>query len=109
MIISGGVNIYPQEIEDELVGHPLVVDAAVFGVPDDVMGQSVAAAVQLVDDVEAGEELADELTGWLRRRIAHYKCPKSVFFEPALPRTDAGKLYKNKLVAKYAASGILNQ
>lgn len=102
MIISGGVNIYPQETEDALVCHPLVVDAAVFGVPDEVMGQSVIAVVQLVDPAQATPQLADELTGWLRNRLAHYKCPRSLFFEPRLPRSDAGKLYKQDLIDKYS-------
>jgi fatty-acyl-CoA synthase len=101
MIISGGVNIYPQEIENELVSHPLVVDAAVFGVPDDVMGQSVKAVVQLVDPKRAGDTVAAELISWLRERLAHYKCPRSIAFEEQLPRTDAGKLYKRDLIAKY--------
>jgi fatty-acyl-CoA synthase len=102
MIISGGVNIYPQETEDALVCHPLVVDAAVFGVPDEVMGQSVTAVVQLVDPAQATPQLADELVGWLRNRLAHYKCPRSLFFEPRLPRSDAGKLYKQDLIDKYS-------
>jgi long-chain acyl-CoA synthetase len=102
MIISGGVNIYPQEVENELVAHPLVVDAAVFGVPDDVMGQRVQAVVQLTDPTQASDDLADTLLGWLRDRIAHFKCPRSISFEPQLPRTDAGKLYKQRLVEKYS-------
>jgi fatty-acyl-CoA synthase len=103
MIISGGVNIYPQEVENELVTHPLVVDAAVFGVPDDVMGQSVTAAVELADPTQASDALAHELVVWLRDRIAHYKCPRSLAFEDQLPRTDAGKLYKRGLIEKYSA------
>jgi long-chain acyl-CoA synthetase len=103
MIVSGGVNIYPREIENELVVHPLVVDAAVFGVPDDVMGQSVKAVVQLADPARAGVELADYLIHWLRERIAHYKCPRSISFTTQLPRTDAGKLYKRPLVEKYGS------
>lgn len=102
MIISGGVNIYPQEAEDLLVSHPKVLDAAVFGVPDDEMGQSVKAVIQTVDEAEATGEFADELLGWLRDRLAHYKCPRSVSFEAQLPRTDAGKLYKQELINKYS-------
>ena len=101
MIIAGGVNIYPQETENELVSHPLVVDAAVFGVPDDVMGQSVKAVVELVDPMQASEALAAELIAWLRDHMAHYKCPRSISFEGTLPRTDAGKLYKQPLIDKY--------
>ena len=103
MIISGGVNIYPQEAENLLVTHPRVMDAAVFGVPDDEMGQSVKGVVQLVDHVEAADELAEELLTWLRERLAHYKCPRSISFEEQLPRTDTGKLYKQSLIEKYSA------
>jgi fatty-acyl-CoA synthase len=102
MIISGGVNIYPQESENLLITHPKVLDAAVFGVPDDDWGQIVKGVVQTVDPAEATEELADELLQWLRDRLAHYKCPRSIAFERQLPRTDAGKLYKQELVSKYA-------
>ena len=104
MIISGGVNIYPQEAEDMLVTHPRVMDAAVFGIPDDEMGQSVKAVVQTVDPADATEDFADELTMWLRERLAHYKCPRSISFDPQLPRTDAGKLYKQQLVKKYSSA-----
>jgi fatty-acyl-CoA synthase len=102
MIISGGVNIYPQEAENMLVTHPKVLDAAVFGIPDDEMGQSVKAAVQTVDPADAIDEFAEELQVWLRDRMAHYKCPRSISFEAQLPRTDTGKLYKNELVEKYS-------
>lgn len=102
MIISGGVNIYPQEAENLLVTHPKVLDAAVFGIPDEEMGQSVKAVVQTVDPADATDEFADELLGWLRGRLAHYKCPRSISFEAQLPRTDTGKLFKNELVEKYS-------
>ena len=102
MIISGGVNIYPQETENLLVTHPKVLDAAVFGVPDDEMGQRVVAAVQTVDPADATDEFAGELSEWLRDRLAHYKCPRSIAFEAQLPRTDTGKLYKNGLIEKYS-------
>lgn len=102
MIISGGVNIYPQETENLLVTHPKVLDAAVFGVPDDEMGQRVVAAVQTVEAADATDELADELQEWLRERLAHFKCPRSIAFEAQLPRTDTGKLYKNGLIEKYS-------
>ena len=75
MIISGGVNIYPQEAENMLVTHPKVMDAAVFGIPDDEMGQSVKGVVQTVDPADATDEFADELLTWLRDRLSHYKCP----------------------------------
>lgn len=102
MIISGGVNIYPQEAENMLVTHPKVMDAAVFGVPDDEMGQRVTAVVQLVDQADARPEFAEELINWLRDRLAHYKCPRSLSFEEQLPRTDTGKLYKQELIKKYS-------
>jgi long-chain acyl-CoA synthetase len=102
MIISGGVNVYPQEAENMLVSHPKVMDAAVFGVPDEEMGQSVKGVVQTVDPAEATDAFADELLAWLRDRLAHYKCPRTIAFEAELPRTDAGKLYKQTLIEKYS-------
>ncbi|CAN5257157.1 fatty-acid--CoA ligase FadD4 [soil metagenome] len=104
MIISGGVNIYPQEAENLLVTHPKVMDAAVFGIPDDEMGQSVKGVVQTVDPDDATPEFGAELITWLRERLTHYKCPRSISFESELPRTDTGKLYKQSLVQKYSAS-----
>ncbi|BCO38201.1 acyl-CoA synthetase [Mycobacterium heckeshornense] len=102
MIISGGVNIYPQETENMLVTHPKVLDAAVFGIPDEEMGQSVKAVVQTVDPADATDQFADELLAWLRDRLAHYKCPRSISFEAQLPRTETGKLFKRELVEKYS-------
>jgi long-chain acyl-CoA synthetase len=102
MIISGGVNIYPQEAENMLVTHPKVMDAAVFGIPDDEMGQTVKGVVQTIDPADATDEFGDELLGWLRDRLAHYKCPRSISFEAQLPRTDSGKLYKQELINKYS-------
>jgi long-chain acyl-CoA synthetase len=102
MIISGGVNIYPQEAENILVTHPKVMDAAVFGIPDDEMGQRVKGVVQTVDPADATDEFAEELSTWLRDRLSHYKCPRSISFEPQLPRTDTGKLYKQSLIDKYS-------
>ncbi|WP_338702786.1 acyl-CoA synthetase [Streptomyces sp. Q6] len=97
MIISGGVNIYPQEIEDCLVLHPAVADVAVVGVPDAEMGESVRAVVQAAEGAVAGAELGRELIAYVRERIAHYKVPRDVVFVPALPRTPTGKLAKGKL------------
>lgn len=97
MIISGGVNIYPQEIEDCLVLHPKVADIAVFGVPDDEMGEAVHAAVQPADGVAGDEILAGELRSYVREHIAHFKCPQGFEFHDELPRLPTGKLYKNKL------------
>ncbi len=103
MIISGGVNIYPQEAEDLLISHPRVLDAAVFGIPDPSMGQAVKAVVQTVDPADATEAFGDGLLDWLRDRLAHYKCPRSISFESELPRSDTGKIYKNVLAQRYSA------
>ena len=101
MIISGGVNIYPQEIEDAMIAHPSVVDVAVFGVPDAEMGEQVKAVVQPAPGVVADEALARELIAYARDRIAHYKCPRTVDFESELPRLPTGKLYKRLLRDRY--------
>jgi fatty-acyl-CoA synthase len=103
MIISGGVNIYPQETENMLVTHPKVMDAAVFGVPDAEMGQRVMAVVQTVDPADATDAFAGELIAWLREHLSHYKCPRAIAFEAQLPRTETGKLLKNGLIEKYSA------
>ena len=102
-IISGGVNIYPQEIEDALALHPDVLDVAVIGVPDEEMGESVKAVVQPAPGAEPGPELAQRLRDFLRERIAHYKVPRSVDFADELPRTPTGKLVKGKLREQYVA------
>ncbi len=104
MIISGGVNVYPQEIENVLIGHPLVADVAVFGVPDDDLGQRVMAVVELTDHARAGGAVSAEPMSWARDHLARHKLPRDVVFEPRLPRTDAGKLYKNPLIAKCSNS-----
>ncbi|MFB7993090.1 acyl-CoA synthetase [Streptomyces sp. NPDC056002] len=96
-IISGGVNIYPQEIEDCLVLHPSVADVAVIGVPDEEMGESVRAVVQRAEGALGEEELGRELIAYVRERIAHYKVPREVVFVDELPRTPTGKLAKGRL------------
>jgi acyl-CoA synthetase (AMP-forming)/AMP-acid ligase II len=101
MIISGGVNIYPQEAENVLITHPKVMDVAVVGVPNDEMGEEVKAVVQPMDPEEAGPALAEELIAWTRERLAHYKCPRSIDFDPALPRLENGKLYKRSVKDRY--------
>ncbi|WP_432066221.1 acyl-CoA synthetase [Streptomyces sp. C10-9-1] len=101
MIISGGVNIYPQEIEDALALHPKVLDSAVIGVPDPEMGEAVVAAVQPAPGILPSPELAEELRAFLRDRIAHYKVPRSFDFVDALPRTPTGKLVKRELRGRY--------
>jgi long-chain acyl-CoA synthetase len=101
MIISGGVNIYPQECENLLITHPKVMDAAVFGVPNDDLGEEVKAVVQPVPGVEPGPELADELIAFCKMHLSHQKCPRSVDFEKELPRLPTGKLYKRLLRDRY--------
>jgi len=101
MIISGGVNIYPAEIESALLSNPKVGDAAVFGIPNEDWGEEVKAVVQPADGVEGGSELADELTTFLKEKIAGYKVPRSFDFVDELPRDPNGKLYKRKLRDPY--------
>jgi acyl-CoA synthetase (AMP-forming)/AMP-acid ligase II len=103
MIISGGVNIYPQETENVLSGHPAVQDVAVIGVPNDDLGEEVKAVVELIDPAAAGPQLAEDLIGYCRDRLAHFKCPRTVDFVPELPRSETGKLYKRMLRDAYWA------
>ena len=103
MIISGGVNIYPQETENILSAHPAVLDVAVIGVPNEDLGEEVKAVVQLADPAAAGPALAQELIDFCRDRIAHFKCPRSVDFVAELPRSETGKLYKRVLREAYWA------
>ena len=104
MIISGGVNIYPQEIEDCLVVHEKVADVAVFGLPHAEMGEYVHAVVQPAEGVASDAALADELSAYVRERIAHYKVPRQIDFRPELPRLPTGKLYKRLLRDEYLAA-----
>jgi len=101
MIISGGVNIYPQEIESELIMHPKVEDVAVIGVPHPDLGEEVKAIVQPVAGLSADEALSEELMAFARERLASYKCPRSIDFESELPRLPTGKLYKRLLKDRY--------
>lgn len=101
MIISGGVNIYPQEAENILVSHPRVMDVAVFGIPNEDFGEEVKAVVQPKDFNDAGPELAEELLEYCRSQLSHIKCPRSVDFEKELPRHPTGKLYKRLLKDRY--------
>jgi long-chain acyl-CoA synthetase len=103
MIISGGVNVYPQEAENTLISHPDVADVAVFGIPDDVMGEAVHAVVQPRDIAKAGPDLEAELLDYVRSRLSHVKCPKRIDFRAELPRHDTGKLYKRLLKDEYWA------
>lgn len=101
LIISGGVNIYPAEIESVLLAHPAVADAAVFGIPQDDWGEEVKAVVEAADGHRPGEELAAALLAHCARRLAGYKCPKSVEFIASMPRDPNGKLYKRHLREPY--------
>jgi long-chain acyl-CoA synthetase len=101
MIVSGGVNIYPQESENLLVMHPKLVDAAVFGVPNDEFGEEVKAVVQPVDGVTPGPALEAELIDYCRAHLAAYKCPRTVEFDTELPRDPNGKLYKRRIRDRY--------
>jgi long-chain acyl-CoA synthetase len=103
MIISGGVNIYPAEVEHALINHPKVVDVAVFGIPSEEWGEEVKAVVEPRADVSGDSDLVGELLEYLRERIARYKVPKSIDFVSEMPRDPSGKLYKRKLRDPYWA------
>ena len=104
MIISGGVNIYPQEIENLLVLHPKVADAAVIGAPDPDMGEKVVAVVQPMDMADAGPAFAEELTAYLAPQLSRVKMPRQIDFRAELPRELTGKLYKRHLRDEYKAA-----
>ncbi|MBS4753513.1 acyl-CoA synthetase [Nocardioides sp. zg-ZUI104] len=106
MIISGGVNIYPQEVEDLFTLHPAVADIGVVGVPDEDMGERVVAFVQPADGVTGDDALAAELTEYARARIAHYKVPREIHFRADLPRTPTGKMVKGKLREAYLDEAV---
>ncbi len=101
MIISGGVNIYPQELEDTLIMHPKVADVAVFGIPHEDMGEEVKAVVQLEANISSSDTLEKELITYAKEKMAHYKCPRSIDFVTDFPRLPTGKLYKKPLKEKY--------
>ncbi len=105
MIISGGVNIYPQEIENAMIMHPKVGDIAVFGVPNEEFGEEVKAVVQPAEGIAPDEDLTKELMNFAREHIAHYKCPRSIDFIEEMPRLPTGKLYKRKLRDQYWGEG----
>jgi long-chain acyl-CoA synthetase len=109
LIISGGVNIYPAEVDAVLLQHPVVADVATIGVPDEEWGEEVKAVVQLVDGVAASEMLGSELINFTRARLAHFKCPRTVDFMDQLPREDTGKIFKRKLRELYRVSGATSQ
>jgi len=101
MIISGGVNIYPAEIENVLLIHPKIADVAVFGIPHPDWGEEVKAVVQPVDDVATSDALTQEILGFCVDKLAKYKTPRSVDYVEEMPRDPNGKLYKRKLRDPY--------
>ena len=101
MIISGGVNIYPQETENVLITHPKVADVAVIGVPDEDFGEAVKAVVQLMPGIDPSEAIVAELMAFCQANLSKIKCPKSIDFEPELPRHATGKLYKRLIRDRY--------
>ena len=101
MIISGGVNIYPAEIEGELLGHPKVADAAVFGIPHDDWGEEIKAVIEPAEGVAPDDDLAGELLEHCRSRLARFKLPRTIDFVEEMPRDPNGKLYKRKLRDPY--------
>jgi acyl-CoA synthetase (AMP-forming)/AMP-acid ligase II len=107
MIISGGVNIYPQEVEDLLVTHPKVADAAVFGIPDTDLGEKVMAVVQPMDMADATPAFAEALTAWLRLSLSSVKVPKRIAFRAELPRLPTGKMVKRDLRDEYSRDADL--
>jgi len=104
-VISGGVNIYPQEAENVLAGHPLVSDVAAFGIPHPDLGEQLIAVVELLDPALASDETAAELLDWCAGDLARQKIPRRIEFTDRLPRADNGKLYKRGLIQQYATDG----
>jgi long-chain acyl-CoA synthetase len=103
LIISGGVNIYPAEVDAVLLEHPAVGDAAVIGVPDEEWGEAVLAVIELRKGVEPSDALRDELIEHCRSKLSHFKCPRAVEFVDQLPREDNGKIYKRRLREQFRA------
>ena len=101
MIITGGVNVYPQETENLLITHPKVSDCAVIGVPNEEFGEEVKAIIEPIEWSERGENLEEELINFCKENLSSIKCPKSVDFEKELPRHPTGKLYKRLLKDRY--------
>lgn len=106
MIISGGVNIYPQEIENVLITHPKVADVAVIGAPDPEMGERVVAVVQPIEFATADQAMADELMQYARANLSHVKTPRQIDFVEELPRLETGKLFKRQIRDRYWQADI---
>jgi long-chain acyl-CoA synthetase len=109
LIISGGVNIYPAEVDAVLLQHPAVGDVATVGIPDEEWGEAVKAVVQPAEGVRASDALAAELMEFCRGRLARFKCPRSVDFTDRLPREDTGKIYKRLLRDQYRAAAAAKE
>ena len=101
LIISGGVNIYPQEIDSEIIKHPAVFDVCTIGVPNDEWGEEVRSVVQLQPDMQPSDELSRELITWARERLANFKCPRAIDYVAELPRSEAGKIQRRVVRAPY--------
>ena len=101
LIITGGVNVYPTEIDAVLLAHPKVADSATIGVPNDEWGEEVKSVVELAAGVEPSRHLEAELIEFSRERLAHFKCPKTIDFVDQLPRQDNGKIYRRLLRDMY--------
>ena len=101
VIISGGVNIYPQETENLIIQHPKVADVAVIGVPNAEMGEEMKAVIEPLNWRDAGEDFAEEIIAYCRSKLGPIKCPKSVDFDKKLPRQDNGKLFKRLVRKRY--------
>jgi fatty-acyl-CoA synthase len=105
-IISGGVNIYPREVEDVVVLHPAVADVAVIGIPDDEFGERVLGVVAVTEGVTPSDDLAASIVDHCRARLAHHKCPRSIDFVDRVPRSDAGKVLVTELRARDRGAGV---
>ena len=101
LIISGGVNIYPQEIDDELLKHPAVMDVCTIGIPDDEWGEIVQSVIQLNESYTADEALSEELIQWARERLANFKCPRLIAYSENLPRLPSGKIQRRIVRDQY--------
>lgn len=101
LIISGGVNIYPQEVDSELLKHPAVQDVCTVGVPDDEWGEAVRSVVQLKSGIAASDELSEELIAWAKARLANFKCPRQIDYAAELPRSEAGKIQRRVVREPY--------
>ena len=101
LIISGGVNIYPQEVDSELLKHDAVLDVCTIGVPNDEWGEEVKSVVQLQPGVSPSDALTDDLIGWARDRLANFKCPRTIDYVEELPRSAAGKIQRKVVRQPY--------